>query len=109
MLAGEGAGRFWGMKRSRWASLFLAAFMGLWALPVDAAYTRIDTGLPAIESALLQAPPPAVAEIPADAWIVESIIPLGTTADGQPLALISLLVPTAHLAEHTPTSTRAGP
>jgi hypothetical protein len=38
------------MKHSRWASLLLAAFMGLWALPVDAAYTRIDTGLPAIEA-----------------------------------------------------------
>jgi hypothetical protein len=47
--------------------------------------------------------------MPADAWLVESITPLGHTDDGQPLVLISLLIPTAHLAEHTPASTRAGP
>jgi hypothetical protein len=45
----------------------------------------------------------------ASTWLVESITPLGHTDDGQPLVLISLLIPTAHLAEHTPASTRAGP
>jgi hypothetical protein len=69
----------------------VAAFMGLLALPVDAAYTRIDTGLQAIESAYAQATAPSAAEAPADAWLVESVIPLGFTDDGQHIELVSFL------------------
>jgi hypothetical protein len=108
LLAGEGAGRFWGMKHSRWASLLLAAFMGLWALPVDAAYTRIDIGLQAIESAYAQATA-NTAEAPADAWLVESVTPLGFTDDGQHIELVSFLVPLSGMADLAPVTTRAGP
>jgi hypothetical protein len=87
----------------------VAAFMGLWALPVDAAYTRIDTGLQAIESAYAQATAPSAAEVPADAWLVESVIPLGFTDDGQHIELVSFLVPLSGMADLAPVTTRAGP
>jgi hypothetical protein len=97
------------MKHSRWASLFVAAFMGLLALPVDAAYTRIETGLQAIESAYAQDTAPSAAEAPADAWLVESVIPLGFTDDGQHIELVSFLVPLSGMADLAPVTTRAGP
>jgi hypothetical protein len=87
----------------------VAAFMGLWALPVDAAYTRIDTGLQAIESAYALATAPSAAEAPADAWLVESVIPLGFTDDGQHIELVSFLVPLSGMADLAPVTTRAGP
>jgi len=109
------------MKRSRWVSLLLAcpakpflgvvvaATVGLFGQRADASRTPLTDVRAAITQPQQLTAPAADAEMLADAWLVESITPLGHTDDGQPLALISLLIPTAHLAEHTPASTRAGP
>jgi hypothetical protein len=97
------------MKRSRWAFFLLAATAVLFGQRADASRTPLTDVRAAITQPQQLTVPTADAEMPADAWLVESITPLGHTDDGQPLVLISLLIPTAHLAEHTPASTRACP
>jgi hypothetical protein len=118
------------MKRSRWVSLLLACpakpFLGvvvaatavLFGQRADAMRTPLTDLRAAITQPQQLTAPVTDVATPADApnqvwdastWLVESITPLGHTDDGQPLVLISLLIPTAHLAEHTPASTRAGP
>jgi hypothetical protein len=97
------------MKRSRWAFLLLAATAVLFGQRADAMRTPLTDVRAAITQPQQLTAPATDAATPADAWLVESIIPLGHSDDGQPLVLISLLIPTAHLAENTPASTRAGP
>jgi hypothetical protein len=97
------------MKRSRWAFFLLAATAVLFGQRADASRTPLTDIRAAITQPQQLTAPAADAATPADAWLVESITPLGHTDDGQPIVLISLLIPTAHLAEHTPVSTRAGP
>jgi hypothetical protein len=97
------------MTLPRWASLLLAATAVLFGQRADASRTPLTDIRAAITQPQQLTAPAADAATPADAWLVESITPLGHTDDGQPLVLISLLIPTAHLAEHTPASTRAGP
>jgi hypothetical protein len=104
--------------RSKWAFFLLAAVVGLFGQRADAMRTPLTDIRAAITQPQQLTAPAADAATPADApnqvrdastWLVESITPLGHTDDGQPIALISLLIPTAHLAEHTPALTRAGP
>jgi hypothetical protein len=97
------------MKRSRWAFLLLAATAVLFGQRANASRTPLSDIRAAITQPRQLTAPAAAAEMPADAWLVESITPLCHTDDGQPIVLISLLIPTAHLAEHTPALTRAGP
>jgi hypothetical protein len=95
--------------RSKWAFFLLAATAVLFGQRADAMRTPLTDVRAAITQPQQLTAPAADAATPADAWLVESITPLGHTDDGQPIVLISLLIPTAHLAEHTPASTRAGP
>jgi hypothetical protein len=95
--------------RSKWAFFLLAATAVLFGQRADASRTPLSDVRAAITQPQQLTAPAAAAEMSADAWLVESITPLGHTDDGQPLVLISLLIPTAHLAENTPVSTRAGP
>jgi hypothetical protein len=54
-------------------------------------------------------PHPAPQKLPADAWLVESVIPLGFTDDGRHIELVSFLVPLSGMGDLAPVTTRAGP
>jgi hypothetical protein len=95
--------------RSKWTALLLAATAVLFGQRADAMRTPLTDIRAAITQPQQITYAASDAATPADAWLVESITPLGHTDDGQPIVLISLLIPTAHLAENTPASTRAGP
>ncbi len=104
------------MNLRRWASLLLAvaASVGLPGRRADAAYTRLDPGRHAFNFPPIQAQAAATAATadtaaPADAWLVESIIPLGRAEDGDHIELVTFLVPRSSLAGQGPASTRAGP
>jgi hypothetical protein len=97
------------MKRSRWAFFLLAATAVLFGQRADASRTPLTDVRAAITQPQQLTDPVTAAATPTDAWLVESITPLGHTDDGHPIALISFLVPSTSLAENTPVSTRAGP